>query len=202
LPLSEGTRAWRVGKEGGWTPSSVPGSFIGRRQTIWLVFDNLDTPRRSSGGPILTDQGLIGMVTNNESLRGFVLPIDLILDFIQENGLPWGLSGTDTVVAAAAPPIPPPQSKTPSEAPGRYPEFSNRVVSPTEIAGLGCLELRIARNEIFARHGYQFRTQDLRQLFSMQPWYHPVSSDVSGELTSTEKKNIEALRAAESGKAC
>lgn len=31
--------------------------------------------------------------------------------------------------------------------------------------------LRIAKNEIFARHGYQFRTQELAEYFSKRDWY-------------------------------
>ena len=70
LPLTQGERAWRVGKQRGWTPGNVPGVFTGTERTIWLAFDNLDTPRGSSGGPIVVEQGLVGMVTDIEFRAG------------------------------------------------------------------------------------------------------------------------------------
>jgi hypothetical protein len=103
LPLNEGTEAWRIGKWGGWTPSNRPGVFVGKRKTIWLGFDNLDTPRGSSGGPVLTDTGLVGMVTDNDQFGpALVLPINVISDFLAENRLPWTLSS----VSGTPPPTP------------------------------------------------------------------------------------------------
>jgi hypothetical protein len=104
--ISEGTEAWRIGKEQGWTPSNRPGVFVGRRKTIWLGFDNLDAPRGSSGGPILTNDGLIGMVTDDQSGLGYVLPVDTIKEFLTSQGVHWGL--TDNVT----PPIPPTPPQT------------------------------------------------------------------------------------------
>ena len=92
LPIAEGTEAWRIGKEQGWTPSNRPGVFVGRQKTIWLGFDNLDAPRGSSGGPIFTNDGLIGMVTDDQSGRGYVLPVDTIIDFLSSQGAPWDLA--------------------------------------------------------------------------------------------------------------
>jgi hypothetical protein len=109
LPLTQGARAWRIGKQKGWTPGNAPGVFIGRERTIWLSFDNLDTPRGSSGGPILVDQGLVGMVTDDQSgsgRRALVLPINTISEFVHDRGLPWGLGGTQSVI------VPPQQPKT------------------------------------------------------------------------------------------
>jgi hypothetical protein len=84
--------------------------------------------------------------------------------------------------------------------PGRYPQFSSRIVAPGEIARLSCFELKIARNEIFARYGYKFHDQDLIDHFTTQPWYHPVATDVS--LSPTELTNVDGLRTAERKKGC
>lgn len=92
LPIARGTKAWRIGKEEGWVPTNRPGVYVGRQKTIWLGFDNLDTPRGSSGGPIVTNEGLIGMVTNDQSGRGYVLPVDQIIDFLTEQGAHWDLA--------------------------------------------------------------------------------------------------------------
>jgi hypothetical protein len=120
LPIAEGTEAWRIGKEQGWTPSNRPGVFVGRQKTIWLGFDNLDAPRGSSGGPILTNDGLIGMVTDDQSGRGYVLPVDTIIDFLTGQGAPWDLADPRK---APTPPSPPttgaPPSTTPPTPPAR-----------------------------------------------------------------------------------
>jgi hypothetical protein len=114
LPIAEGTEAWRIGKEQGWTPSNRPGVFVGRQKTIWLGFDNLDAPRGSSGGPILTNDGLIGMVTDDQSGRGYVLPVDTIIDFLTSQGAPWDLADPRK---APTPPSPPTTGAPPSTTP-------------------------------------------------------------------------------------
>jgi hypothetical protein len=106
LPPTQGERAWRIGKQHGWTPGNVPGAFTGTERTIWLGFDNLDTPRGSSGGPIVVEQGLVGMVTDDQSGRALVLPINVIANFFHEKGLPWGLGGSPQPSAS-------PQSRSP-----------------------------------------------------------------------------------------
>ena len=53
-------------------------------------------------------------------------------------------------------------------------------------------DLRIMRNEIYARHGYTFRLREMRDHFEGQDWYMPVSFNVSTQLTAVEQKN-EAL---------
>ena len=55
-------------------------------------------------------------------------------------------------------------------------------------------ELRIMRNEIYARHGYIFKLPELREYFMKQSWYVPVSEDVTNSLTSLEKENIELIK--------
>ena len=40
-------------------------------------------------------------------------------------------------------------------------------------------ELRITRNEIFAKHGYIFKSEDLANHFSTKDWYEPKYDDVN-----------------------
>lgn len=56
---------------------------------------------------------------------------------------------------------------------------------------------RIVRNSIFARHGYIFKSEDLKAFFSVFPWYNPVSSNVQSKLSAVEKKNIELIKSYE-----
>jgi hypothetical protein len=96
VPLPKRTKAWRVGKDRGRTPSSRPGLYEGRVKTIYLQFSDLDTPRGSSGGPVITDEGLIGMVQKDEGAVSWVLPMSTIYEFFSDNGLPWTLKGDGT----------------------------------------------------------------------------------------------------------
>lgn len=84
-----------------------------------------------------------------------------------------------------------------SGIPGVFPEASLRLLTPSEIEKYTKRELKIMRNEIFARHGYIFKTEDMKTYFASQPWYKPIAHDVSDKLTEIEKKNIELIKARE-----
>lgn len=76
---------------------------------------------------------------------------------------------------------------------GDYPALSERVVKPRELAQLGLWELRIARNEIFARHGYRFGPDELERHFAAQSWYRASDApprQVVEALSKTEWNNI------------
>lgn len=55
--------------------------------------------------------------------------------------------------------------------------------------------LRIARNLIFARHGYAFKSKDLKNLFSSFDWYEAKTSDSESiVLTEDEKTLVELIK--------
>jgi hypothetical protein len=56
-------------------------------------------------------------------------------------------------------------------------------------------ELRILRNEIFARKGYIFKSEDLNAYFSDFEWYNPrfTSDEIDTYLSEIDKKNIEVI---------
>lgn len=68
-------------------------------------------------------------------------------------------------------------------------------LSTEEIERLSNLEILLARNEIFARHGYIFGVPELNDYFQTKPWYYKVSNDVT--LNEVEAYNVEALKAVE-----
>ena len=68
------------------------------------------------------------------------------------------------------------------------PDSSTRRLTASDVAGLSPWQLRIARDEIFARHGRRFRTAELASYFSQKSWYRPVSDEVS--LTALEQANV------------
>ncbi|MDO4488935.1 MAG: YARHG domain-containing protein [Eubacteriales bacterium] len=74
---------------------------------------------------------------------------------------------------------------------------SQCYLSETEVKFLSDEERRIARNEIYARHGRKFKDQGLRDYFNSKSWYHgtiePDSFDESC-FNEFEKKNIQMLQ--------
>jgi len=77
---------------------------------------------------------------------------------------------------------------------GRFPQTSERILSSSDLSGLSKYDLKIMRNEIFARHGYIFTTSDMKQYFSNQSWYSPRYSNVTSMLTDIEQKNIAYIK--------
>ncbi len=77
---------------------------------------------------------------------------------------------------------------------GDYPEASERKLTYDDVARLNKFELKIMRNEIFARYGYIFKTQDMKNHFSTQRWYQPSYADVNNRLTRLEKENAEYIK--------
>jgi len=55
-------------------------------------------------------------------------------------------------------------------------------------------ELRLMRNEIFARYGYAFKSEDLKKHFAKHNWYKSLFDNVDKYLTSQEKHNIEFIQ--------
>lgn len=69
-----------------------------------------------------------------------------------------------------------------------------------DLAVLSKEELRLARNEIYARHGRLFEAEDLNQYFSAQPWYDGYLSQSEFDdsvLNAYEKENLLTIKAVE-----
>lgn len=72
-----------------------------------------------------------------------------------------------------------------------------RYLSDGEVAGLSLQMLNYARNEIYARRGYIFQSQELRDYFGSKYWYYGTltSNQFSSEVFNAyEKANIELLK--------
>ena len=54
--------------------------------------------------------------------------------------------------------------------------------------------LRIMRNEIYARHGYIFASDDLKAYFSKQKWYKPAKSNSEVKLSAIEQLNVDIIK--------
>ena len=65
-----------------------------------------------------------------------------------------------------------PESETPSDE-YIFPESDSRYLTEEEVLSKTSAELRIARNEIYARHGRMFASEDLDAHFRATSWYEP-----------------------------
>lgn len=89
-----------------------------------------------------------------------------------------------------------------SDGKGDYPALSERVVKKAELAHLSPWELRVARNEIFARYGYKFGPDELVSHFSAQSWYQASDTparQIVDKLSRMEWRNIALIRRLEMG---
>ena len=79
-----------------------------------------------------------------------------------------------------------------------YPYTSSSLLSLKELEGFDKQSLRIMRNEIFACHGFVFKSADLVQYFNMRNGECSVKrSNVDEYLSETEVKNIGTISIAE-----
>lgn len=76
-----------------------------------------------------------------------------------------------------------------------FPDSNSRLISAGELSSLSKAELRLARNEIFARRGRIFKSADLTAHFSHFDWYRPTSTEV--QVNDIEKANAKAMQAEE-----
>ena len=75
---------------------------------------------------------------------------------------------------------------------------SSHRLTESELKGVSKNNLQMAINEIYARNGYKFKSDDIRKYFEQFSWYKPDETDmnkVSGRLNSTEKANVDLLSA-------
>ena len=77
--------------------------------------------------------------------------------------------------------------------PGKYPEASTRLLTPVDLKNRTGQELRVMRNEIFARHSYIFTSGDMRDYFSREPWFTPRYSSVASRFNEFERANIDVI---------
>ncbi len=77
---------------------------------------------------------------------------------------------------------------------GEYPKASTKLLKAADVENMRPAELRIMRNEIYARHGYSFTLEDMQKHFATADWYMPVVLDVKDKLTATETKNAELIK--------
>lgn len=73
----------------------------------------------------------------------------------------------------------------------------NMLLNTTYLSKFSKPQLRLMRNEILARHGWKFQSQDLRDYFETQPWYHPVANNNTIKLNIVEQTNVQLIKSEE-----
>ena len=72
-----------------------------------------------------------------------------------------------------------------------------QYITESDMAGWDQKTALLARNEIFARHGYVFQTQEIQNYFAAKSWYTPNSSYDGSDLSDVEKANVDTISAYE-----
>lgn len=78
-------------------------------------------------------------------------------------------------------------------SPGDMELFENKLISERMLHGLSLHELRLLRNEIYARHGRSFRAAWLQQYFWSQPWYEQKEDFQDEQVSGSDKLNVETI---------
>ncbi len=74
-------------------------------------------------------------------------------------------------------------------------EISTRYYSVNDLSSMDAHTLYLARNELYARHGYIFKTPELQEYFGNKSWYTPQVSEVpDSAFNEYEKKNLELIQ--------
>lgn len=71
---------------------------------------------------------------------------------------------------------------------------STRKLTYDDISSLNKAQLRLLRNTIFARHGYIFKSDDLKKHFSQYSWYSPRYADISRMMSDIETYNVQFIK--------
>ena len=76
-------------------------------------------------------------------------------------------------------------------------KMATDLISEETVSGLFVEDLRVLRNELYARHGRVFKDPKLQKYFAEQSWYQPNPEFKDTELNETEVKNLAIIKAAE-----
>lgn len=74
-----------------------------------------------------------------------------------------------------------------------------QYITEYDLYGLTKEEVVLARNEIYARYGYSFQSENIRVYFAAQPWYHEdtsVNANTFGtaQMNDYERANLETIQ--------
>lgn len=80
-----------------------------------------------------------------------------------------------------------------------FPDSASRYLTDADVEGLTIQEINYGKNEIYARHGRRFKSQELMDYFESKSWYQGLydpddfDANYAGSLNDYEKWNAEFL---------
>lgn len=80
---------------------------------------------------------------------------------------------------------------------GDMDNFQRVALTEDLLKGLSIMELRMIRNEIWARRGRRFETPGIRQYFEWRDWYKPLKDQKKVQLNDIEQRNVNLILAQE-----
>lgn len=81
---------------------------------------------------------------------------------------------------------------------GDYPEASKQILNDTYLMSLNLRQLKVMRNEIYARYDYKFQEGgEMDKHFKSKKWYQGNYDNVEQWFTELELKNIESIKKVE-----
>jgi hypothetical protein len=75
-------------------------------------------------------------------------------------------------------------------SPGMMNLFQRTALTEQTLRDVPIADLRVLRNEVYARHGREFRNPWVRQRMQQEPWYKPRPDFSEAELSDVERANI------------
>ncbi|MFZ7755337.1 TcaA 3rd/4th domain-containing protein [Bacillus thuringiensis] len=168
--------------------TNAPGAtlYVNQKPVTALVGEEI------TWGPVATDgSATIYLERNGESGRE-TTQVETVTALSSYN-LPFQKKSTEKTVV---------YNVTPTPATGYvyngfiFPDSDIRKLTSADLTYLSKEQLKIARNEIYARHGHIFQTKDMQVYFAKQSWYRE-NSYFKGTLTDIETYNIELIKSRE-----
>lgn len=80
---------------------------------------------------------------------------------------------------------------------GDMENFQNTLLTEDKLVGLSILELRILREEFYARRGKKFDAPGIRDYFNWRDWYKVAKDQKAVKLNKIEQQNVDLLAAYE-----
>ena len=97
--FARGEKAWFIGREQDWfvPTDNEAGSIHGNEPDIdgHIKFGITTVKPGTSGSPLITRRGIIGMITQDSVSDSRAVAVQFIRKFVEENRLPWNLSSCE-----------------------------------------------------------------------------------------------------------
>jgi hypothetical protein len=87
-----GVPVWFIGRDQQWKPPVEPGHVVSGPSTEWMIdIEGTMVKPGSSGGPVISDTGIIGMIETDSAGNTRALSVDFIKRAFESWNHPWGL---------------------------------------------------------------------------------------------------------------